>query len=203
MITVTLEKRNGVAIGASENALMKIDRAMLARNPQPLTTNTAASKCKLWIWVAVGAAQTVEEWLVTETFTAVTDALTTDEAEQGAEVLTNKATTFATINDTKYPSVEAVVEVASPIWYATPAGSGTYTFDLTGIVPTAYYAGMRVNALFGTTNGGAATINLNSLGAKAITKGTAGTTALSASDLVITKIYTLVYDGTRFQITNL
>jgi len=137
---------------------------------------------------------------VSETYATVLATMTTDEAESGAEVLTNKATTFGTINDTKYPSVEAVVEVAQPIWYFAATGTDTYAATLTGIIPTAYYAGMEVKLLFGITNTGAATINLNGLGAKAITKGTAGTTALSASDLVITKIYTLIYDGTRFQI---
>jgi len=49
-------------------------------------------------------------------------------------------------------------------------------------------------------NTGAATINLNGLGAKSITK--SGTTALAANDIVSGRLYLIEYDGTRFQLLN-
>lgn len=199
MITVTVEKINGVALAAGANTKYKIDRQMFARPPQPLTADTVSSKCRLWIKTDVGGP-TVEEWLVTETFAAVTDAITTDEAESGSEVLTNKATDFSTLNDTLYPTTEGVSEVFQPIWYAASTGTNTYAITLTGVVPTAYYAGMRIRTIFPNANTTAATINVNALGAKAITKHVS--TALIAGDIVVNKVYDLVYDGTRFQIAS-
>jgi hypothetical protein len=50
------------------------------------------------------------------------------------------------------------------------------------------------------TNTGAVTINIDSLGAKAITKN--GSTALAAGDLTSGKVAVVVYDGTQFQLIN-
>ena len=192
MITVTQTKVNFQTVS-------NLKRGIATAKIENLRPSTEGNLSTAAIFEAViGDAR--ETWYVSETYSAVLAAIVAADQEAGAELTANKATTFGTINDTLYPSVEAVVEVAQPIWYAATSGTDTYTATLTGIVPTAYYAGMQVKLLFGNTNTGAATINLNSLGAKAITKGTAGTTALSASDLVVTKIYTLIYDGTRFQI---
>ncbi len=130
---------------------------------------------------------------VSETYAAVLSTMTTDEAEQGAEVLTNKATTFGTINDTLYPSTEAVVENFAGRHYYSAAGTDTYTATL--VPATTPFAGMEIRLKFGITNTGAATFN-----AAPIKKGTGGATALSASDLVTTKIYTLIFDGTNWQI---
>lgn len=201
MITVTVEKINGVALSSGANTKYKIDRSMLARAPQPLTADTLSSKCKLWINQRYGEEVKTEEWLVTETFTAVTDALTADTAADGAISTSNIATTFGTLNDTLVPSTEAVSENFQGRWYVqTPAPQdATYSGTLTP-APTAYFAGMQIYVRFSTTNTGAATFNANSLGAKDIKKGTAGATALSASDLIVGKIYTLLYDGTNFQI---
>jgi hypothetical protein len=77
MITVTVEKINGTAIG-SANATMGVSSAMLARPCQPLTANTTSSKCKLWVNVWDGCAIVTQEWLVTETYAAVAAALTAD-----------------------------------------------------------------------------------------------------------------------------
>lgn len=123
-----------------------------------------------------------------------------DVADVSKEATANKATTFGTINDTKFPTVEAVVEVAQPIWFVAATGTDTYAATLSGIVPTAYYTGMMIKATFQNANTGASTVNVNALGAKGIKKGTGGVTDLAGADLVVTKIYTLIYDGTAFQI---
>ncbi len=77
------------------------------------------------------------------------------------------------------------------------AGTDTYVVTLDP-VPAAYAAGMTIRVRFGTANTGAATINVNSLGAKDITKN--GATALSTGDISANQVATLVYDGTQFQI---
>ena len=65
-------------------------------------------------------------------------------------------------------------------------------------VPASYFAGMTVKILVDTTNTGATTLNLNSLGAKNILKNV--NQALAAGDLVAGDIVTLIYDGTQFQL---
>ena len=62
----------------------------------------------------------------------------------------------------------------------------------------AYAAGNLIVMKANFTNTGAATINLNGLGAKSIKKND-GATALSANDIVSGQIVVLRYDGTNFQ----
>lgn len=50
------------------------------------------------------------------------------------------------------------------------------------------------------TNPGAATLNVNGLGSKNITKN--GTVALAAGDLVVNQLVLVMYDGTQFQLLN-
>src|SRR5262249_50905482 len=61
-----------------------------------------------------------------------------------------------------------------------------------------YAAGNIVLMKANFTNTGAATININSLGAKSIKKND-GATALAANDIVSGQIVVLQYDGTNFQ----
>jgi len=82
---------------------------------------------------------------------------------------------------------------------ATVSGTDTLTGSLTPAI-TAYATGNLFSFVAVATNTGATTINLNSLGAKSITK--SGTTALAAGDLVIGQVYLIEYDGTRFQLIN-
>lgn len=227
MITVTLEKRNGVAIGVSENATMKIDRGMLARPPQPLTANTTSSKCRLWINLDKGGP-VVEEWLVTETFATVTDNLTTDSAESGAEVTTNKVTSISGAStDAQYGSAKLLYDqlalkatLASPTLTGTPAAptaaSGTNT---TQLATTAFVQNKK--AVSGTAAGADAyTVTFapvvtpaagslvmvrftNANTGAATLNGTAivrkdGSTALSANDILAASWYQLYHDGTSY-----
>ena len=82
---------------------------------------------------------------------------------------------------------------------ATVTGTDTLTGSLTPAI-AAYATGNLFSFVAAATNTGAATINLNSLGAKSITK--SGSTALIAGDLVINQMYLIEYDGTRFQLIN-
>jgi len=85
--------------------------------------------------------------------------------------------------------------------YAVDAeATDTYVVTLSP-APTAYVAGMTIRILANTVNTGASTINVNALGAKAITKN--GTTALADGDIRAGQVITLVYDGTQFQIQSL
>jgi hypothetical protein len=82
---------------------------------------------------------------------------------------------------------------------ATVTGTDTLTGTLTPAI-AAYATGNLFSFVAVATNTGAATINLNGLGAKSITK--QGTTALSAGDILSGQVHLIEYDGTRFQLIN-
>lgn len=63
---------------------------------------------------------------------------------------------------------------------------------------TAYAAGQKFVFVASGANTGAATLNVNSIGVKDITK--RGTTALAAADIPSGMVCCVVYDGTRFQL---
>lgn len=77
------------------------------------------------------------------------------------------------------------------------AGSGTNTITCAGSpAPTAYAAGMQVTLLAGGTNTGAVTLNVASLGAKAIV-GASGS-GLVGGEIISGYSYALTYNGTSF-----
>jgi hypothetical protein len=79
--------------------------------------------------------------------------------------------------------------------------AGTNTITATApFGMTAYATGQRFTFIAAGANTGATTLNLNSIGAKAITKN--GTTPLVASDIASGQAIEVVYDGTQFQLIN-
>ena len=82
-------------------------------------------------------------------------------------------------------------------YVATVAG----TVDAITLTPapavTNYTVGQEFLFIAAGANTGAATVNINSLGVKSITKN--GATALSAGDIPSGGMIRIVYDGTRFQ----
>lgn len=79
------------------------------------------------------------------------------------------------------------------------SGVDTITGALTPAI-TAYASGQKFVFVSAGANTGAATINLNSVGAKSITK--QGATALAAGDIPSAAIALITYDGTQFQLLN-
>lgn len=80
--------------------------------------------------------------------------------------------------------------------YFTASGTDTYAVTASPVL-TAYAQGRSFSVLFTNANTGAATVNFNGLGAKAITK--TGSVPLGAGDIAAGTVVTLTYDGTRFQ----
>jgi hypothetical protein len=79
--------------------------------------------------------------------------------------------------------------------------SGTDTITAVGAVGmTAYATGQKFTFIGAGSNTGAATLNINSIGAKAITKN--GATALAAGDITSGAAAEVVYDGTQFQLVS-
>ena len=83
--------------------------------------------------------------------------------------------------------------------YLSVSGTDTLTATLTPAL-SAYVAGNAFTFTVANTNTTSVTINIDSLGAKAITRD--GSTALTAGDLVAGEVVLIVYDGTRFQVIN-
>lgn len=79
----------------------------------------------------------------------------------------------------------------------TASGTDTYTCSM-ALTLTSYSNGRFFLIKFTNANTGAATLNVNSLGAVAIKKN--GTTALAAGDIGAGTVRLLTYDGTNFQI---
>jgi hypothetical protein len=90
--------------------------------------------------------------------------------------------------------------VVTSLNYCADAGStDTYACSLTPAI-TAYTTGQVVYIKANTANTGAATLNLNLLGAKSIKKTYGGvTTTLGDNDIRAGQVVGLVYDGTNFQ----
>lgn len=81
--------------------------------------------------------------------------------------------------------------------FGTASGTDTYTIGFTPAI-TSYSIGQRFFVLFTNANTGASTINVDTLGAKAIVKN--GATALASGDISAGQIYAITYDGTNFQL---
>ena len=99
---------------------------------------------------------------------------------------------------TMYASAGQVQD--SALQYLTSV-AGTNT--ITAIAPvsmTALAAGQIFRFVAAATNTGGVTLNINSIGAKAVTKN--GTTALTANDILINSAIQVIYDGTQFQLVN-
>lgn len=85
--------------------------------------------------------------------------------------------------------------------YISDGGStNTITGTTTTTFPGAYADGQVVIVKVANSNSGATTLNINSLGAKAVTK--SGSTALASGNLIAGRDYVMSYDGTRFQVLN-
>jgi len=81
----------------------------------------------------------------------------------------------------------------------TVAGTGDVITGVMTPTYTAYVNGDMFTFIVGSTNTTNVTINIDGLGAKAVTN---GTTALTAGELTSGRVVVVQYDGTRFQLLN-
>jgi hypothetical protein len=154
----------------------------------PVETNTVISS-------------TTHNTTMTDVGTALTGSIARDgqspatsNIPMGDNKLTGLATPTTRTDATSLGSIQDGVGV----YGATVGGSGNViTVTLTPVV-TAYAAGQKFSFIAGAANTGAVTVNVNSVGAKAITK--VGTTALVANDILSGSLVEVEYDGTRFQL---
>lgn len=106
------------------------------------------------------------------------------------------------IDDVSAPkdAVSAEVIQANSLNYAGAAGAANaYTVALAPAI-AAYQAGQLFSFKANANNTGAATVNVNGLGAIAIKKN--GDADLAADDIKNGQVVTVVYDGTNFQMVS-
>ena len=98
----------------------------------------------------------------------------------------------------QYSAAVSTPESLIQILYGVDGGStDAYVVSL-DVAPTAYTAGMMVAFMANTANTGACTLNLNSLGAKAIKVD--GTSDPATGDIQAGQVVMVIYDGTNFQL---
>ncbi len=130
------------------------------------------------------------------------DNLRKDLGQPQALQTNDKTSVVAAINEVRSSGVTtaqglATVAALSDVrnGYGTTAGTGTaYTVTLSPA--PALVEGLRVTIKLHAANTGAATLNVNGTGAKSILKSNGST--LSAGNLKLNSVYTLVYSGTAF-----
>ena len=83
--------------------------------------------------------------------------------------------------------------------FITAAGTDTITGTVTPTL-TAYATGQQFSFVVAATNTAAVTLNVDGVGAKAVTR--TGSVALVAGDMVTGQVVIVEYDGTRFQLIN-
>lgn len=95
-------------------------------------------------------------------------------------------------------TLSSFAQTSVPLYgYVSATGTDTYAGDASPAI-TSYVAGYKFIVNFANSNTGAATININSKGAKSIKK--SGAADLIAGDIPANKWTWLIYDGTNFQI---
>ena len=108
-----------------------------------------------------------------------------------------ESSTFVQIGS--YDSIPAINDTTTLNNLITVAGTNT----LTGLATPAlagYATGAQYSFIAQNTNTSSVTIDIDTLGVKAITK--FGTTPLAAGDIIAGAVMLIEYDGTRFQLLN-
>lgn len=98
----------------------------------------------------------------------------------------------------QYSAAVSTPESLKQLLYGIDGGSSDEYVVSLDVPPAAYLEGMLISFKANTPNTGACTLNLNSLGAKAIKKNTSED--LSDNDIKGGEVVTVIYDGTNFQL---
>jgi hypothetical protein len=157
---------------------------------------------------AVTAGDVIRALVNTPGSTDANWAITENNFGYVAENSANKVTSVSGAStDTQYPSakllydqlaLKATASETQRIYYGTTgAGSGTAFAATVSPVPAAYVMGTTYTILFGVANSGAATLNLNGLGAVALQLAGA---ALTPGQIAASSTVDVLYDGAAFQI---
>lgn len=108
-----------------------------------------------------------------------------------------------TSTDVLIGTYDGVPSINDPFGIYSQLGSVAGTNSITAVATptiTSYVSGATYSFIAANTNTGAATISIDGLAAKSITKN--GSVALTAGDIQIGKMMLIEYDGTVFQLMN-
>ena len=203
------------ASDGTPNVMSQSDYAASGARTAGVVAGTADPTLANKAWrQAANMASIIGAFMVSEGYDALDDGdLATLEANFVAALQTLIAaggTPFATLAEVLAGTVTG--KAVDPAKLAAAVNSNTFVFAAAGgtanaltatltPAPAALVAGMSVWVKATTTNTGAATLNLNGLGAKTIVR--AGGSAVSGGDLAAGAIVEMVYDGTNFQAVDL
>jgi hypothetical protein len=145
-------------------------------------------------------SDTVHNALTADIATGLTNCITRDgqsPATANIPLGSNKITGLA--SGTAATDAPTLAQVqSSAVQFFTAGGTADVITGTLSPVISAYAAGQTFRFVASGANTTNVTLNLNSLGAKAVTKN--GTTALVAGDIPSGQIVTVTYDGTQFQL---
>jgi len=146
-------------------------------------------------------SSTVFNSLTSDLATGLTTALTKDgqstptaNITMGTYKITNLGAATAGTDAVRFSQIQAGTEKLLAV-----TGTNTIIGSATPAL-TAYTAGNAFTFVVAGSNTTAVTLNIDGLGAKAITRD--GTTALVSGDIVTGEVVLVVYDGTQFQVLN-
>ena len=183
---------DGQSLAVGQRVLIKNQASALQNGVYQITTMGDGSHN--WVLTRVTDFDQAAEMLggtVIEVTNGTVNAGTVWELFTSVVTVGTNSVTFTYINITT-----KVDQNGSPIYGADSGTTNTYAITLNP-APTLYLAGMVFNFLATNANTSASTLNVNGLGAKAITK--FGTTALIANDILAGQQVQVIYDGTQFQ----
>lgn len=149
----------------------------------------------------VSTGGTISSTWANNTMTDIASALTQSVSKDGQTAMTgnqpmggNKHTNVGNATARTEYAAFGQLQDGAGTYLTSVSGTNTITAAVTGLA--AYAAGQVFRFIAAGANTGAVTLNINALGAKAITK--QGTTALVSGDIVSGSTVVVVYDGTQF-----
>lgn len=160
MITVTIAKEGSTTITGAP--VLGLSSSMLAAPLRAATPATTSSACVADVHIG----DSIQTYTFVESYATVLAALTTDEAESGAEVTTNKVTSVSGAStDVQYPSAKLLYDqlalkapLASPTFTGNPVvptqAAGN---DSTRAASTAFVEARAKQTPFGTSSSAANT----------------------------------------------
>ena len=163
--------------------------------PPPACFASEQDRLDAYAAALIGNLNTGAEWATSQTAPSPAGLywLRTDVSNRPVEVL-------------KFSSAagdSAFIRLSSEVVFAGTASGAAGAYAVTNSPPypsaaSAYRTGQIYTFLANHTNSGACTLNVDGKGAKAITKD--GSTALSANDILIGQVVSVLYDGVNFQL---
>jgi hypothetical protein len=174
------------------------DTLTATRAQEGTTARAYAAADKLELRVTAAALTNFATQDGPNTFSAANNFTVVPTFSGGALPVTSGGTNATTATAAR-TSLAAVGQNGTETLIGSVAGTSTITGTVTPAI-TSYVTGQIFKFVAAASNIGAVTINLNSLGAKAITK--FGSTALASNDILIGAVVQIIYDGTQFQLTS-